>query len=108
MKEPPMALTSSSIPVPETAIPVPHPHRLRAVLGWAAVVVALAIASVLLVAALQSGDADTVPHTGLVERGSITAIDHGGSVGVRTTAGDSMIERGSITAIDRAAERTGG
>jgi hypothetical protein len=102
-----MALTSNTIHVPETAIPVPH-HRLRAALIWAAVVVALGLSVVLLVTALHSSsDADVVPHSGLIERGSITAIDRAGPVPTAAVdgRGSTIAERGTITQLDRAASQ---
>lgn len=103
-----MALTSNTIQVPDPTIAVPHPHRVRVVLGWAAVVLALAVAATVLVVALRSsGDAETGPHTGIVERGSITAIEHGATPSARPAAQASLTQR-SITAVDRAAQRSGG
>ena len=80
-------------------------------LGWLVVGLAVAAAVVTVVLAADIGS-DPEPTTGvqssgLVENGSITAVDHAASAGVVVPAGagqsPGLIENGSITAIDHAA-----
>jgi hypothetical protein len=78
--------------------------------GWVLVGLAVVAAVVVAVLAFRADDGTVDPgsgHDGLVENGSITAIDHAAesATSARATSGhDGLVENGSITAIDHAAE----
>ncbi len=113
-----MALTtttpSEALPVPEAIVTVPASRQLP--YGWIAVGLGVLATAALLVALLvtSDGSSTTVPHNGIVDRGSITAIDRApavagssvgraeSSIGDRNLADPGGFER-SIVASDRAA-----
>jgi hypothetical protein len=78
--------------------------------GWLLVGLAVVAAVVVAVLAFRTDDGTLDSGSGLdglVENGSITAIDHAaeGATSARTTSdNDGLVENGSITAIDHAAE----
>jgi len=107
-----MAVIEEQVRVDEVTTPEPTPPataRTGGGLGWFVVGLAVAAAILAVVLAVNLGG-DPEPTTGiqspgLIERGSITAIDHA----AQTAPGQSpgLVESGSITAIDHAATSGG-
>ena len=104
-----MALTNPPLSIPEAVVTVPSERR-HIAYGWIAAGVGLLASIALVVVLLVSSDSSTTtyPHDGLVERGSITALDR--AVPQPTSRLDrpaTIVDQGSIVAIDRAAQTSG-
>jgi hypothetical protein len=108
-----MALTTDQLQAPETTSPTPSrppAFPTRVVLGWVAVIAALAAAAVLAVSVLTSGSTSpSIDNVRTVaEHGSITAIDHRDQLALsRRAASRTVAEHGSVSAIDHRDEMAG-
>jgi hypothetical protein len=94
-----MSLTTTPVVhVPDTSVSVPG--WVRRHLVWLLIgVTVFATAVLVTLTVADNSDADLVPHNGIIEQGSINAIEHRGSPPPAT---GSLLDR-SITAIDRQA-----
>lgn len=103
-----MAVIEEQVRVEEATTPEPTPpstERTGGGLGWIVVGLAVAAAVLAVVLAMTLGG-DPEPTTGLqspglVDNGSITAIDHAAETAPGQSPG--LVENGSITAVDQAA-----
>ena len=103
-----MAVIEEQVRVEETTTPEPIPPssvRSGGGLGWLVVGLAVAAAALAVVLAVNlGGDPDVttgIQSPGLIENGSITAIDHAAESAPGQSPG--LVENGSIAAIDHAA-----
>lgn len=97
-----MALTNPPLSIPEAVVAVPTRRHLP--YGWIAVGLGLLASVAFVVVLLVSSESSspTAPHSGLAERGSITAIDHGSRAGSPVAQPESLLDR-SIVATERTA-----
>lgn len=101
-----MSIATPTTQVPDTRIPVPTwvRHHLSWMLVGLAVLAAAAVLAVTLIGADDGARTTPLEPNSLIERGSISAIEHRTSA----PAAASMADRGSITAIDRRTATQGG
>lgn len=98
-----MALTNPPLSIPEAVVNVPVTRR-HVPYGWIAVGLAvLATVAFVVTLIVSSGSSSTTfPHSGLVERGSITAIEHGSPSGAASVDQPTSLLDRSIVGTERA------